>query len=174
MASTHPYYKVYTDFQKPYNYWSPGHVANSTTTNYQQTSGEYPINNNLRYAAGWYTNADRYNSFFSKQSIAYISQTITQFLNGVHPEGKNIIVPEATILSVADSVYQYTGQPADVMQRMVIQYIVDTIKTEYVTINKNNDLNIWVTRYDQSSGLKQFNDVKLNKKGLGAYFQMRY
>ena len=103
-----------------------------------------------------------------------MSAMITHYLKGVHPEGKNITVPEATIKSVADSVFQSTHASVQVMQEMVVNYIVQYIKDEYETTNKNNQLSIWVTKYDQETGLKQFNDVKLNAKGRPSYFQWRY
>ena len=103
-----------------------------------------------------------------------MSKMITSLLKGVHPEGKNIIVPTETIQSVADSVFQNTGQSAQVMQEMVINYIVESIKTEYANEQKNNAYSPWVQRYDQETGLKQFSDVKLNNKMRSAYMQWRY
>jgi hypothetical protein len=55
-------------------------------------------------------------------------------------------------------------QSADHMQKMVINYIVNAIKNEYETIENNNKLDIWVTKYDIESGLQQFNSTKLNYK----------
>ena len=103
-----------------------------------------------------------------------MSKMITHFLRGVHPEGKNIIVPESTIKSVGDSVFQNTFQSAQVMQEMIINFIVESIKAEYETVHKNNQLSAWVQKYDQETGLKQFNGVKLNNKMRSAYMQWRY
>jgi len=170
----HPYYNVYTDFQKPYDgFFTTQHLANNVTTNVSNYSGEWPINSNYRYAAG-YQPGERWMSFYTPESIKYMSQMITLKLHGVHPQGKNIIVPDATIQSVADSVFENTGQETEVMQQMVINYIVDAIKTEYATEQRNNSFSAWVQKYDNETGLKQFADVKLNNKMRSAYMQFRY
>ena len=93
-----------------------------------------------------------------------MSKQITKGLAGVHPEGKNIIVPNDTIKSFADSVFLNTTQSVDVMQQMIINYIITTIKSEYEVIENNNKLDIWVTKYDLNSGMQKFNDIKLNNK----------
>ena len=99
---------------------------------------------------------------------------ITKFLTGVHPEGKNIVVPKDTIRSVADSVFQTSFANADQMQKQIISFIVAQIKEEYITTQKNNNLNIWVTKYDIDSGMKQFDDVKLNNKQRSHYSYIKY
>jgi hypothetical protein len=169
----HPYYNTFTDYQKPYTFYNDQKLGNNVSTSSKNYSGEFPINSNYRYAAG-YMPSDRYMAFFSDQSIKFMSSMITHQLKGVHPEGKNIIVPDSTIRSVADSVYQNTFQSAQVMQEMVIGFIVESIRTEYETITKNNNLSAWVQKYDQETGMKQFNGVKLNNKMRSAYMQWRY
>ena len=173
-VQSHPYFLTYTDFQKPYDgFFTTQHLAQNPTTSTDNYSGEFPLNSNYRYAAG-YMPGDRYMSLFAQSSIDLMSKLITKALAGVHPQGKNIIVPDATIQSVADSIYQNTGQSAQVMQQMVIAYIVESIKTEYANEQKNNAYSPWVQRYDQETGLKQFSDVKLNNKMRSAYMQFRY
>ena len=170
---SHPYYLSYTDFQQPYTYFNNQNLGNNPSTSTQNYSGEFPVSSNYRYAAG-YLPGDRFMSLFNDRSIKFMGQMITKGLAGVHPEGKNILVPESTIQSVADSVYQNTGQSAQVMQEMVISYIVDSIKTEYENTQRNYSYNPWVQKYDQETGLKQFSDVKLNNKMRSAYMQFRY
>jgi hypothetical protein len=171
---THPYYYTYTDFQKPYDgFFTTQHLGNNVSTDASNYAGEFPISSNYRYAGG-YMPGDRFMSYNSAQSVAFISKMITRGLHGVHPEGKNIIVPEATIRSVMDSIFQNTGQSAEVMQQMVINYIVDAIKTEYETEKRNNSYSAWVQKYDQETGMKQFSDVKLNNKMRSPYMQFRY
>jgi hypothetical protein len=170
---SHPYFFTYTDYQKPWTYFNQQHLGNNESTSTQNYAGEFPLNSNYRYAAG-YLPGDRYMSLFNDSSIKFMSNMITHGLSGVHPEGKNIIVPASTIQSVADSVYQSTGQSAQVMQEMVISYIVDFIKTEYENTKKNYSFSPWIQKYDQETGLKQFSDVKLNNKMRSAYMQFRY
>ena len=173
-VQAHPYYATYIDAQQPYDgFFTTQHLAQNPTTSTSNYAGEFPISSNYRYAGG-YMPGDRFMSFFSDRSIRFMSEVITKNLAGVHPENKNIIVPDATIKSVADSVYQNTFQSAQVMQEMVINYIVDSIKTEYANEQRNNSYDPWVQRYDQSTGLKQFGDVKLNNKSRSAYMQWRY
>src|SRR5271156_1033567 len=90
---------------------------------------------------------DLYYTFFSKNNINNISTEITKRLTGVHPKGKNIIVPDQTIMSVMDSIYINTYRDLDIMTMMTIQYLVDYIKDEFETIEKNNKLNIWITSF---------------------------
>lgn len=172
-VQAHPYYKTYTDFQKPYDMFDKGFYGNNNSTSTDNYAGEFPLNSNYRYAAGYSAN-ERYISLFSDRSIDFMRRMITKLLDGVHPEGKNIIVPASTVYSVADSVFQNTGQSVQVMQEMVINFIVQDLKTEWETIKKNNSLSPWVQRYDQASGLQQFNDIKLNNKMRSAYMQLRY
>jgi hypothetical protein len=69
-----------------------------------------------------------------------MGSVITNMLKGVHPEGKNIIMPDDTIRSVCDSIFENSPAHADVMSKMVINYIVDFVKTDYETTTKNNNL----------------------------------
>jgi hypothetical protein len=131
------------------------------------------INNNYRYHK--YEGRDRYNSLFTKSSLNTISNEITKRLIGVHPEGKNIILPNETILSVMEAVHTKTSNASlDVMMEMVVTYIVNQIKTEYDIIQKNNKLSIWVTNLDVTTGMQRFSDVKLNRKTRVNYTAWRY
>jgi hypothetical protein len=160
---THPYYKVWKNLTTEYNpFEGAKYNINNETTTSDVYKGLHSINDNYRYFA--WSSGDRYNALMSNQSVQFMSKLITNGLKGVHPEGKNIIVPEDTIRSVADSIYETSVQSADVMQKMVINYIIGTIKNEYQTIENNNKLDIWVTKYDVESGLQQFNGIKLNNK----------
>lgn len=172
--NSHPYFATYRDYQKSYSIWNPQYNGNNDSNQAPDyIKGEFPYNHKLRYSVA-FDAGQRYISLFHKESIAFMSKMITKLLAGVHPEGKNIIVPNETILSVADSVYQATGQSADIMQQMVINYIVDAVRTEMQTIEKNNKYSIWIQKYDEATGLKQFSDVKTNEKSRSPYFQMRY
>ncbi len=160
---THPYYKLWKNLTTVYNpFEGAQNNVNNETTDAKTYDGLHSINRNYRYFA--WSSGDRYDALFSDKSIKFMSEFITAQLKGVHPEGKNIIVPEATIRSVADSIYETSQQSADVMQKMVINYITSAIKLEYETIQNNQKLDIWVTKYDLESGLQQFNGYKLNNK----------
>jgi hypothetical protein len=63
----------------------------------------------------------------------------------------------------------------DVLQEMTVNFIVNTVKAEFETTQKNNKLSIWVTNYDVGSGMKKFNDIKLNRKmRTGNNMQWKY
>lgn len=119
-----------------------------------------------------YTSYDNpnYTSLFSDSSIAFMSNQITNRLQGVHPEGKRIIVPKETILSVADSYLNNNYNDVRVIQEQVIMYIVNTIVTDYGITSNNEKLTPWVQKYSMDTGLKQFNGVKLNEnRGIHFY-----
>jgi hypothetical protein len=161
---THPYYQEWKNYNQIYNpFEGAKYNENNKTTSSDTYKGLHSINTNYRYASGWQP-GDRYNTLMSDRSLQFMSGVITENLKGVHPEGKNIIVPNDTIRSVADSIFQTSVQSADHMQKMVINYIANAIKNEYETIENNNKLDIWVTKYDIESGLQQFNSTKLNYK----------
>ena len=74
--------------------------------------------------------------FMSKPSIELMSREITRKLTGVHPEGKNIIVPEYSIRAVADSMYQNQRMEVKVMQEMTINFIINSIKSEILPVRQ--------------------------------------
>lgn len=110
----------------------------------------------------------------SQASMRLMSTEITRKLTGVHPEGKNIVVPDEMIRSVADSMYENNRMDIKALQEMTINYIVNTIRTEYDVINNNNKLSIWVTKYDIDSGLQRTNGIKLNRKQRNSYYYWKY
>ena len=110
----------------------------------------------------------------SQPSINYMSVEITKKLVGVHPDGKNIIVPDETIRSVAVSMFENNYMSVDVLQEMTVNYISNSIRAEFQTIQKNNELSIWITNYDVSSGMKKFSDIKLNNKSRRNNMQWHY
>jgi len=109
-------------------------------------------------------NPNVYYSLFNRHTFDYISNQITKRLEGVHPLNKNIIVNDETIKSVLDSHYSNYKRDPDVLIMMTISYIVDYIKSEYQIENQNRSLNIWVTNYPESSGIRQHAPIKLKNK----------
>lgn len=160
---SHPYYQEWKNLTTVYNpFEGAEYNINNDTTTSDVYKGLHSIQQNYRYFA--FNPGDRYNMLMSNNSISVMSKYITEGLKGVHPDGKNIVVPDDTIRSVADSVYETSVQSANVMQKMVINYVINWIKNEYETIEKNNTYDIWKTKYDLDSDLQQFNGVKLNNK----------
>jgi hypothetical protein len=129
------------------------------------------FNAKVRYAQySSTTNKELY--LFSEPSIRKMSNQITYFLKGVSE--KDIIVPDEFIIEVSDSFYQNTPASLEQLQMMIVKYIVEYVKQEVYTIDKNNKLSIWVTKYDVESGLKQTSDVKLNNKRRAYYSYFSY
>lgn len=128
-------------------------------------------NSNIRYAQ--YSSQTTKEVFlFSEPSIRKMSQQITFFLKGV--SDKDIIVPDDFIVKVSDSFYENTPATLEQLQIMIVKYIVDYVKQEIYTIDKNNKLSIWVTKYDVESGIKQTSDIKLNNKRRAYYSYFSY
>lgn len=105
------------------------------------------------------------NAFFSRENIDDISNQITTRLEGVHPEGKHIIVPDDTIISIMDSVYTNMYRDMEQLKMIVISTIVEQIKNEFEITTQNNKLNIWkATLYSDELGIQQHEVIKVNRK----------
>jgi hypothetical protein len=70
--------------------------------------------------------------------------------------------------------YENSKMDIKVLQEMTINYVVNSIRTEYDVINNNNKLSIWVTKYDIDSGLQRTNGIKLNRKQRNSYYYWKY
>jgi hypothetical protein len=163
------YFNEYVDSNIPYKFQD--YTSESRQAKNFLNIGD--VNNNYRYAR--YDGRDRYQSLFSRPTIDTISREITIRLKGVHPEGKNIIVPNETILSVMEAVHTKTNNAElDVMIEMVINYIVNQIRVEYETTQKNNKLSIWTTNYTLDTGMQRFDGIKLNNKTRLNYTRWTY
>jgi len=161
MSRDSPYQYTYTSNNMPYKFTDYNSITTESAHSY---GGLGELNGNYRYILYNRDAGERYPVLMSPESFRFMSKEITRQLAGVHPEGKNIIIPDHTIKSVADSVYEANPMAVDVLQQMTINYIVNQIKTEFETIQQNNKLSIWVQRYDTSTGLQRLNGIKLNNK----------
>ena len=174
----HPDYAQYADEEAGWNAFGKGtkYNANNQTTSADSLKGLYPYQNGYRYFA--WNGSDRYNALYSPRSIQFMSEMITKGLQGVHPEGKKIIVKDDIIKSVADSIFQSSFSDASAMQQMVVSYIINHIKNETQMIQQNNKLSIWITNYGVESGMKRFDGIKLNESSKassqGGSFYVRY
>ena len=172
----HPDYGQYADEEAGWNVAGKGakYNANTQTTSSQTLKNLYPYNQNYRYFG--YRGNDRYHALFADRSIQFMSEMITKGLQGVHPEGKPIIVPAQTIKSVADSVFNSSFSNANQMQQMTVNFIINHIKNEFETIEKNNKLSIWVTNYGIESGMSRLPNfqIKLNEKSRSHFSYLRY
>jgi hypothetical protein len=164
-----PFTQTWIESNIPYDQYAS---TSSTDNSLDIYKGLGDINYNYRYL--FFRSQDTYNYFMSQASMRLMSTEITRKLTGVHPEGKNIVVPDEMIRSVADSMYENNRMDIKALQEMTINYIVNTIRTEYDVINNNNKLSIWVTKYDIDSGLQRTNGIKLNRKQRNSYYYWKY
>ena len=169
-----PFEYIYLSSNTPYKFTDYNSESSQASKIY---GGLGDLNGRYRYVVGYNgaINGQRYPYLMSQPSINYMSVQITKKLTGTHPEGKNIIIPDVTIRSVAESMFEANPFAVDILQEMTVNFIVNTVKAEFETTQKNNRLNIWVTNYDVGSGMKKFNDIKLNRKmRTGNNMQWKY
>jgi hypothetical protein len=100
-----------------------------------------------------------YTELFTKHSVQWMSLQISLRLRGVHPEGKTIVVPDSSILTVADSFFNGTQLTIATIQEMVVMHIVDQVKNDFELIQQNDKLNIWQTLYSMDTGLQRISQV---------------
>jgi hypothetical protein len=121
-------------------------------------------------------NDPNYTDLFSQASVDWMSLQISLRLRGVHPEGKNIIVPDSTILSVADSVYQNTFLTLELLQEMTVLHIVEAVKNDFELTQQNDKLSIWQTLYSMDTGLQRISQVDshINDRRGTHYYHWNY
>ena len=129
-----------------------------------------------RYPAYTASQDSDYTKLFSQPSVNWMSAQISARLKGVHPDGKTIVVPSESILSVADSWYQGTQLTIEMLQEMTILHIVDQIKNDYELTKQNDKLSAWVTLYSMDTGMNKFdrNNIKLNEKRGTHFYSWNY
>lgn len=114
--------------------------------------------------------------YYNSNVMSHISDEVTKGLNGVHPDGKKIIVSKENILSVMDSIYeQYPHVPIPKVISMVVSFIIGHVKDEFETIEKNNKLNIEVLKYTGEYGIRKYPILKIRENHpLYGVFDLRY
>ena len=134
---------------------------------------------------GFTTDNQTFEEMFSDKTVAWMSAEITERLRGVSPDGRDIVVPDDTILSVMNNVYiTYRPQTGDIYSRYTIsqleertdadhiitetiEIIVDQVSTEMEVAANNYKLDIWdsVLLGDGISrhGLRQYAPLKMRE-----------
>lgn len=130
------------------------------------------------------------NPIFDKNTIKYISQKVTENLEGLDSKNRSIIVPDNTIVNVLDTVYNNYVPSVGGLYKKNIQYskyehviahtidiIVDDVSYNISRDICNSNRTIWTTL------LGDFNDHKLrshppikirNKRPQPMQFNMNY
>lgn len=98
----------------------------------------------------------------SRETINKISEVITKSLEGVHPDGKNIIVPEKTIVDIVNDFFEISPYEGDTAINSAIQHIVTDIKGNYLNDKYLGSLSAWNQKLD--GDLKPYSGIKLNEK----------
>ena len=134
--------------------------------------------------------------YYSPENVRMISRKVTELLMGVHKDNKPIIVPDTTITSVMNDIYDnYVPSTGDIYTRyvvpngnnnnsyiqsmidQVIEVIVSDVKTNMLMQQQNEDLTIWTTVYGSFNdhGLRQHPPIKVrNKRPNPMQFNMNY
>lgn len=135
---------------------------------------------------GFMTDNGTFQKLFSNDTIHWMSRKITELLRGVTVDGRDIIVPDDTIISVMNAVYiTYRPQTGDVYSRYnisqlegrddanhiiteTIEIIVDQVSNEMEVANINYKLDKWdsILLGDGISrvGLRQYSPLKMREK----------
>jgi hypothetical protein len=154
------------------------------------------MNENVYRFIGWQQSEQGFDKvFFSMQNLHSISERLKDLLKCLRKDGKPIIVSDRVIAHIMSEVFSknrpqlgdmYTmlNIPADkarndlkTMNNMVVQIIFNNIKTEYEMEENNRGLTVWTTVLGDFNkhGLRQYTDIKLNKKNINKVrFNMNY
>ena len=65
---------------------------------------KFVLNSNYNKFVGYEQN-QHLNHFFNQDTVQLISKKVTELLHGVHPENKQIVVPDKNIVAVMNQVY---------------------------------------------------------------------
>ena len=159
---------------------------------------EYAVNfdENLLRHAGYKDENLCIKKYFSENTVRIISNKITDLLMGVDPKNRPIIVPDKSIISVMNEIYNsYRPPTGDIFSRYTVQsgtseenYIQNMIDQtiEVITSDVRNNLGmeecnrkltVWTTVYGDfnSHGLRQVPPIKIrNKHPAHLQIHMRY
>jgi hypothetical protein len=104
-----------------------------------------------------------YDHITSPNTLLYMSFEITRRLEGVLA-GRHIVVPDATIWSVMDTMYQNYQDDSYVIIMSTIAYIVEYVKNDFQQQQQNNALDIWVQSRPANWGMQRYDQIKLRER----------
>lgn len=146
------------------------------------------IDCDMQPQVGWDITAagnDKVAFLFSKKNLEYLSNTISEALQGVDPQNRKIIVPDDKICNILNTVYEKGTRPniGDIHSRYIIEpiqtrndikdinnqtigIIVSAIRDELETTENNKTLTVWNTLYGDFNpvGLRQHPIIKIRKR----------
>lgn len=145
---------------------------------------------------GYKENNSCIKKYFDDSTVRTISHKVTELLQGVDPQNRPIIVPNNTIYSVMNDIYDsYRPPTGDIFSRyivpsgtssesyvqnmidQVIEVITSDVRNNIGMEEYNKTLSIWTTVYGDFSehGLRQHPPIKTrNKRPAPFQFMMNY
>ena len=127
----------------------------------QPCAGPAP-DHELRYIG--FSPGEDFEDYFSPRTLETISAKCTQNLQGVHPEGREIVVSHDVLRHVRDAIFENARGPVFEMVDNVINTVVTRIRDEFDTIEQNNRLTRWVVKYDEQHGLRKHAPIYARRK----------
>jgi len=106
-----------------------------------------------------------FEEYFTLDTLETISGKCTEYLEGVHPEGKRIVVDHDVLRHVRDAIFDQARGPIFEMMDNVIGTVVSRIRNEFETIEQNGKLTRWVLKYDEDPrfGLRMHEPIYARK-----------
>ena len=165
--------------------WDNGSLP--TSSQLQNFLGSEHDTNNMSYVGWDNTSAQSPNLTFllSTTNLQQLQAVIMEQLDGVHPEGKRMVVPLCEIANIVSYIYQNGAKEniGDIYSRYIIpqeqprndirsinnqaiQAVVNLLKTQFEVEKNNKRLSIWNSVYGDfnKEGLRAHAPIKLRKK----------
>lgn len=148
----------------------------------------------LQYVGYSYNNNECLQNLFSTENVNEMSREITKHLRGVHPSGKDILVPNTRIYEVLTSVNEnYRSNTGDIFTRynlqrdviddykyiraQTIDIIVNTIRDELGIEANNKALTVWTSVLGEQNNhrMRAHDVIKIRKRRPAVMqFNMNY
>ena len=126
-----------------------------------------------KYALSTYTRDPTLIRLLQEDKVLFTSKLITDGVAKFKLYEKNVRVPTELVRQAIEYFYvnDYLYAPNlvtsddEILQSVADSY-VQQIVDDYNQQHANDNLNIWVTRYDGSQGLRQHSQLKIKEKGV--------
>ena len=143
---------------------------------YLPNSGDGAVN----YYVGQDVLPKEFQEYFSLDRLQFAQNKITTLLQGLHPEGKSIVVPLDTIRHVLTRFFDNKRDNTWRMYDNAIDTIVSQIREEFQINEQNDKLSHWVTQYSHNvdsawnRGIRQVPPIKIRQKTTNRGFVYNY
>lgn len=152
---------------------SPNYGMGVTNINCSNNENIYSF-----YNPAYEWNCDKkYSSLISDKNINMVSNKITELLQGIHPEGKKIVVPHDTIKHVISSKFKlFQSFDISKINEETISYIVGYVSSEFQSIKNNQNYSAWTTLLGSQNehGLMPNPKIKLRERRPNSIMMWNY